>query len=100
MSEIIQRLEEKRVQARLAAWQPRINAQHGKGKLTARERINLLFDEGSFEEWDMFVEHRTEDSAWVSKKSRATALSPATAPSTAGRCSCSARTSRCSAARS
>ena len=36
-------------------------AQHAKGKLTARERIDLLLDESSFEEWDMFVEHRCSD---------------------------------------
>ncbi len=39
----------------------RIASQHAKGKLTARERIELLLDEGSFEEWDMFVEHRCTD---------------------------------------
>ena len=61
MREIIHRLEEKRAAARLGGGQPRINVQHGKGKLSARERIELLFDEGSFEEWDMFVEHRCED---------------------------------------
>ena len=38
----------------------RIEAQHAKGKLTARERIELLLDPGSFEEWDMFVEHRCD----------------------------------------
>ena len=41
--------------------QKRIDAQHSKGKLTARERIDLLLDPGSFEEWDMFVEHRCTD---------------------------------------
>ena len=39
----------------------RIASQHGKGKLTARERLELLLDEGTFEEWDMFVEHRSSD---------------------------------------
>ncbi|MBU3599044.1 acyl-CoA carboxylase subunit beta [Polynucleobacter sp. 30F-ANTBAC] len=61
MHEIIKQLEAKREQARLGGGQKRINAQHGKGKLTARERIELLLDEGSFEEWDMFVEHRCTD---------------------------------------
>src|ERR1700744_1632470 len=61
MSEIIRRLEEKRASARLGGGESRIKAQHSKGKLTARERIEILFDEGSFEEWDMFVEHRCED---------------------------------------
>ncbi len=61
MQEIIRLLEEKRAQARLGGGQKRIDAQHGKGKLTARERLELLLDEGSFEEWDMFVEHRCAD---------------------------------------
>ena len=61
MHDIIKQLEAKREQARLGGGQKRINAQHGKGKLTARERIELLLDEGSFEEWDMFVEHRCTD---------------------------------------
>src|SRR5690242_13450934 len=61
MKEIIRKLEEKRELARLGGGQKRIDAQHAKGKLTARERIEILFDEGSFEEWDMFVEHRSND---------------------------------------
>ena len=61
MKEIIGKLEKKRAAARQGGGQARIDAQHAKGKLTARERIELLFDEGSFEEWDMFVEHRCED---------------------------------------
>jgi propionyl-CoA carboxylase beta chain len=61
MHDIQQQLERKRAQARLGGGQKRIDAQHRKGKLTARERIELLLDEGSFEEWDMFVEHRCSD---------------------------------------
>jgi propionyl-CoA carboxylase beta subunit len=61
MNEIIRRLEEKRALARLGGGQKRIEAQHAKGKLTARERIELLLDPQSFEEWDMFVEHRCND---------------------------------------
>ncbi|UTW60453.1 acyl-CoA carboxylase subunit beta [Kordiimonas sp. SCSIO 12603] len=61
MKEILERLEEKRNQARLGGGQKRIDAQHGRGKLTARERIDLLLDEDSFEEYDMFVEHRCAD---------------------------------------
>ncbi len=57
MQEIIRQLEEKRAKARLGGGEQRIEAQHAKGKLTARERITVLLDEGSFEEWDMFVEH-------------------------------------------
>ena len=58
---ILEQLEQKRELARLGGGQKRIDAQHAKGKLTARERIELLLDEGTFEEWDMFVEHRCAD---------------------------------------
>ena len=61
MHDIIQKLEDKRASARLGGGEKRIEAQHARGKLTARERIDILFDEGSFEEWDMFVEHRCTD---------------------------------------
>ncbi|MFM7122539.1 MAG: carboxyl transferase domain-containing protein, partial [Fluviibacter sp.] len=61
MQEIIHQLEQKREQARLGGGQKRIDAQHAKGKLTARERIELFLDPESFEEWDMFKEHRCTD---------------------------------------
>jgi propionyl-CoA carboxylase beta chain len=61
MQDMIRRLEEKRIAARSGGGERRIGAQHAKGKLTARERIDLLLDPGSFEEWDMFVEHRSVD---------------------------------------
>ena len=61
MQDIIQQLEQKRVAARMGGGQKRIDAQHTKGKLTARERLEVLLDEGTFEEWDMFVEHRCTD---------------------------------------
>ena len=54
----IQELVERRAEARLGGGAERIEAQHKKGKLTARERLALLLDEGSFEEFDMFVQHR------------------------------------------
>jgi propionyl-CoA carboxylase beta chain len=54
-------LDEKRRRAALGGGQKRIDAQHAKGKLTARERIELLLDDGTFEEWDMFKEHRCVD---------------------------------------
>ena len=54
----IKKLVERRAVARLGGGQKRIDAQHQKGKLTARERLALLLDEGSFEEFDMFVQHR------------------------------------------
>lgn len=58
MQDIIRQLEKKRELARLGGGQKRIDAQHRKGKLTARERIELLLDDDSFEEWDMYKEHR------------------------------------------
>jgi len=58
--EKIKELIDKRVEARLGGGAERIESQHQKGKLTARERIDLLLDEGSFEEYDMFVTHRTK----------------------------------------
>ena len=61
MHDIIEKLESKRAAARLGGGRKRIDSQHAKGKLTARERLELLFDEGTFEEWDMFVEHRCAD---------------------------------------
>src|SRR5207245_7664922 len=51
----------KRAAARAGGGARRIEAQHHRGKLTARERLELLLDPGSFEEWDMFVEHRSHD---------------------------------------
>ncbi|MBY0468054.1 MAG: acyl-CoA carboxylase subunit beta, partial [Burkholderiaceae bacterium] len=61
MQDIIEQLDAKRALARLGGGEKRIAAQHKKGKLTARERIELLLDAGTFEEWDMFVEHRCAD---------------------------------------
>jgi len=68
MQNIIRQLEEKREGARMGGGERRIDAQHGKGKLTARERIELLLDEGSFEEWDMFVEHDSHDFGMAEQK--------------------------------
>ncbi len=61
MHDIIEQLEKKRAAARLGGGEKRIAGQHAKGKLTARERLELLLDDDSFEEWDMFVEHRCAD---------------------------------------
>ena len=61
MTDILQQLEEKRAAAKLGGGQKRIDTQHAKGKLTARERIDVLLDPDSFEEWDTFVEHRCKD---------------------------------------
>ncbi|RZL65837.1 MAG: methylmalonyl-CoA carboxyltransferase, partial [Variovorax sp.] len=68
MQELIDQLEERRAKARLGGGQKRIDAQHKKGKLTARERIELLLDDGTFEEWDMFVEHRSVDFGMAEQK--------------------------------
>jgi acetyl-CoA carboxylase carboxyltransferase component len=57
----IQHLLNKREEAKLGGGQKRIDSQHKKGKLTARERIDILLDEGSFEEFDMFVTHHSTD---------------------------------------
>ena len=56
----INELIEKRVKAKLGGGEKRIDSQHAKGKLTARERIDILLDDDSFEEFDMFVTHRTK----------------------------------------
>ncbi|MGP3695740.1 acyl-CoA carboxylase subunit beta [Rhodobacter sp. NSM] len=61
MKDILQELEDRRAIARAGGGQRRVEAQHKRGKLTARERIELLLDEGSFEEFDMFVRHRCTD---------------------------------------
>jgi propionyl-CoA carboxylase beta chain len=61
MKHILQESEDKQSRARLGGGQRRIDAQHARGKLTARERIDLLMDPGSFEELDMFVEHRSSE---------------------------------------
>ncbi|MEQ8254883.1 MAG: acyl-CoA carboxylase subunit beta [Roseovarius confluentis] len=61
MKDILQELDTRRGNARLGGGQKRIDGQHEKGKLTARERIDLLLDEDSFEEFDMFVAHRCTD---------------------------------------
>jgi len=61
MKSILDSLEDRRATARLGGGQARIDAQHKRGKLTARERIELLLDHGSFEEFDMFVQHRCTD---------------------------------------
>src|SRR3974390_3230959 len=61
MKDNLDKLEDRRRKAGVGGGQPRIEAQHKRGKLTSRERIELLMDKGSFEEFDMFVEHRSND---------------------------------------
>jgi propionyl-CoA carboxylase beta chain len=61
MKDMLDRLEARRAEARLGGGEARVAAQHKRGKLTARERIELLLDGGSFEEFDMFVQHRCSE---------------------------------------
>ena len=68
MQQVLENLERRRTEARLGGGQKRIDAQHAKGKLTARERIEVLLDEGSFEEFDMYVTHRAVDFGMASQK--------------------------------
>ena len=68
MATTIEELEAKRAQARLGGGEKRIEAQHSKGRLTARERLKVLLDEHSFEELDMFVEHNCADFGMESQK--------------------------------
>src|SRR3989440_9889605 len=68
MSDILRRLDEKRRAPRAAGARRRVKAQHERGKLTARERLDVLVDPGSFEEWDMFVEHRSQDFGMAEQK--------------------------------
>ena len=61
MKKNLEELEIRKQAAKLGGGKNRIEKQHAKGKLTARERIEILIDEGTFEELDMFVEHRAVD---------------------------------------
>lgn len=73
MSANIAEMERRRAAAALGGGQKRIEAQHSKGKLTARERLDVLLDEGSFEELDTYVEHDCVDFGCRTRRSRATA---------------------------
>jgi propionyl-CoA carboxylase beta chain len=68
MREVLTELERRREEARQGGGAERVAAQHGRGKLTARERLSVLLDEGSFEELDMFVEHRTTEFGMAKQK--------------------------------
>src|SRR6478609_3855821 len=68
MQQMLEELERRRAAARLGGGERRVEAQHAKGKLTARERIDALLDTGSFEELDMFVEHRSIDFGMENQK--------------------------------
>lgn len=68
MRAVLNEVEKRRAEARLGGGIKRIEAQHAKGKLTARERIEVLLDEGSFEEFDMYVTHRAVDFGMADQK--------------------------------
>ncbi|CAG8612190.1 3371_t:CDS:2, partial [Ambispora gerdemannii] len=68
--DVINRIQQKRSNAQLGGGLHRIEAQHKKGKLTARERIDLLLDPGSFNEYDTFVEHQCHDFGMEQNKAR------------------------------
>src|SRR5919205_1592760 len=61
MSEKLERLERRRAESELGGGEARLRAQHDKGKLSARERLDVLLDDGSFVELDRFVVHRSSD---------------------------------------
>src|SRR5258707_12407955 len=61
MKDIRENLERRRASARAGGGERRIEAQHTRGKISARERVELLMDKSSFEEFDMFVEHRSSE---------------------------------------
>jgi propionyl-CoA carboxylase beta chain len=68
MPSILEQLGQKLARAQLGGGEARIAAQHGKGKLTARERLSVLLDEGSFQEWGQFVEHRSAEFGLAEQK--------------------------------
>src|SRR5437773_11077223 len=68
MATTIGELEKRRELARLGGGEERVAAQHAKGRLTARERLSVLLDAGSFEEYDMFVEHNCNDFGMAEQK--------------------------------
>src|ERR1700712_952544 len=68
MRHVIEDLARRRAEAEAGGGAKRVAAQHAKGKLTARERIALLLDENSFEEFDMYVEHRSTEFGMAAKR--------------------------------
>ena len=68
MKEIAKELERRRHASHAGGGPARVDAQHAKGKLTARERLEVLLDPGSFEEYDAFVEHRSTEFGMESNK--------------------------------
>jgi len=95
----IEKLRELREKARLGGGQKRIDRQHARGKLTARERLDLLLDEGSFQELDMFVTHRCTDFGMEKSRPLGDSVVTGWGTVTVAWCMSSPRISRCSAAR-
>jgi len=79
MEDRIEDLRERRERAALGGGEDRIDSQHEKGKMTARERIDYFLDDGTFHEFDRFRTHRNHKFGWRNSRSRATASSRATA---------------------
>ena len=80
MKEILEKLEERRHRARAGGGETRIDAQHNRGKLTARERLELLTDKGSFRSSTCLSSTAQPSLEWKRAESPATAWSPAGAP--------------------
>ena len=95
----IKELMEVREQAKLGGGQRRIDSQHKKGKKTARERIEMLLDKGSFEEFDMFVTHRCNNFGLGEETYFGDGVVTGRGTIDGRRCTSSRRTSRYSAAR-
>jgi acetyl-CoA carboxylase carboxyltransferase component len=100
MTTPIERLEALRAQSARGGGEERIAQQHAKGKLTARERIDLVVDEGSFVELDAFVAARRSDHISDDEQVLGDGVVTGFGGSTGGSSICSRRTSRCSAAAS
>src|SRR4051812_15244537 len=98
MATTIEELESRRAAAQLGGGEKRIEAQHSKGRLTARERLSVLLDPGSFEEYDMFVEHNCADFGMETQKVPGDGVVTGSARSMAGWSMSSRRISPCSAA--
>jgi acetyl-CoA carboxylase carboxyltransferase component len=98
--EKIKELIEKREKAKEGGGLNRIDSQHKKGKLTARERIDILLDEGSFEEYDMFVTHRCSDFGLDKQQYLSDGVVTGMEPSMEELCMCFHRILLCSEARS
>lgn len=99
MSANIAELEKRRAGAKMGGGQRRIDAQHAKGKLTARERLEVLLDEDSFEEMDLYVEHDCIDFGMEEQKIPGDGVVTGSGTINGRLSTSSARTSRCSAVR-